>query len=51
MRINIEVLMARAYAATYPWGGRIAEAGPLPGAGLWMVWPVGQVSAANDSAA
>jgi hypothetical protein len=41
MRINIEALMARGYAATYPWVGRISTAGRLPGVSFWMPWPVG----------
>jgi hypothetical protein len=36
MRINTEALMARAYAAAYPWAHKFIVERRLPGSGLWM---------------
>lgn len=51
MRINIEVLIARAYEAAYPWAHKFIGDRRLPGSDLWMGWPVGDVPAANDERA
>ena len=48
MRINIDALMARAYAVTYPWAHKFIMERRLQGSGLWMAWRGGYLPAANE---